>query len=47
MIKKYISNNVWVHAGSYAIFYPEDLYRPKGDYKTPGPITKIVVKVRL
>ena len=36
-----------VHAGSYAIFYPEDLHRPKCAYQTPGPITKIVVKVRL
>ncbi len=36
-----------VHAGSYAIFFPEDLHRPKGAYKTPGPIKKIVVKVRV
>ncbi len=41
------ATNVEVHAGSYAIFFPEDLHRPKGAYKTPGPITKIVVKVRL
>ena len=41
------ATNLEVHAGSYAIFYPEDLHRPKGAYKTPGTIKKIVVKIRL
>lgn len=34
-----------LQAGTFAIFYPEDLHRPKELFKTAGPVTKIVVKV--
>ena len=36
-----------LHAGSYAIFFPEDLHRPKECFNAPSPVKKIVVKVRV
>ena len=34
-------------AGTFAIFYPEDLHRPKELCRAACPVTKIVVKVRV
>ena len=36
---------VELHAGTFAIYFPEDLHRPKEQYKTSSPVTKIVIKV--
>lgn len=38
-------NPVELHAGTFAIYFPEDLHRPKEQYKASSPVTKIVVKV--
>lgn len=34
-----------LHSGAFAVFFPEDLHKPKGMYKKPSPVKKIVVKV--
>ncbi len=36
-----------LEAGSFAIFYPEDLHRPKELCHAACPVTKIVIKVRI
>lgn len=36
-----------LEAGTFAIFYPEDLHRPKELCRKVSPVTKIVVKVRI
>ncbi len=38
---------VELHAGTFAIYFPEDLHRPKEQYKKASPVTKIVVKVKV
>lgn len=39
------SSPVELHAGTFAIYFPEDLHRPKEQLKASCPVTKIVVKV--
>ncbi|MBQ4517075.1 MAG: YhcH/YjgK/YiaL family protein [Clostridia bacterium] len=36
---------VELNAGTFAIYFPEDLHKPKEQYKVASPVTKIVVKV--
>jgi len=38
---------VELNAGTFAIYFPEDLHKPKEQYKAASPVTKIVVKVRV
>ena len=41
------ASRIEVHAGRFAIFYPEDLHRPMEQNKESEMITKIVVKVKV